>query len=287
MKDLGELKYFLGIQLERTGDIISMSQKDYIEKILKRFGMEDCKPRCTPCEMDPNAYANDYNQPVDQHNYRQMVGSLIYAMVCTRPDLSYAVTKLSQHLSCPTTGDAQMIKHVFRYLKKTSSYQLTYTKSDDLEITAYYDADWAVSKEDRRSISGYCLSLNRSGLPILWKLKRQNSVALSTCEAEYVSMSLLCQEIIYSKNNLAPDILNEDLHTSIFCDNQGALALAKSPSKHSKTKNIDIRYHFVREFYQNNKVDLKFVNLRRNFYYKNSLRTFLVPNNRQVGLLIF
>ena len=158
-----------------------------------------------------------------------------------------------------------MIKHVFRYLKKTSNYQLTYTKSDNLEISAYCDADWAASKENRRSISGYCLSLNRSGPPILWKSKRQNSVALSTCEAEYVSMSLLCQEIIYLKNNLAPDIINEGLHTSIVCDNQGALALAKNPEKHSKTKHIDIRYHFVREFYQNNKVDLKFVSSNDNY----------------------
>ena len=98
-----------------------MSQEEYIEKILKKFGMSDCKPRGTPCEANPNAYENEGDEAVDQTLYRQMIGSLIYAMVCTRPDLSYAVTKLSQHLACPTTADLTMLKHVFRYLKKTSN----------------------------------------------------------------------------------------------------------------------------------------------------------------------
>ena len=119
--------------------------------------------------------------------------------------------------------------------------------------------------EDRRSISGYCLSLNPFGAPISWKSKRQNSVALSTCEAEYVSMSLLWQEIIYLKNNLAPDVLGDELSATIYCDNQGALALAKKPTKHSKAKHIDIRYHFIRECYGNNMIHLKFVASNDNY----------------------
>ena len=193
MKDLGPLKHFLGIDFECTEGKITMSQEEYINKILKKFDMIDSKPRGTPCEMNPNAYVGD--EPVDQTMYRQMVGSLIYAMTCTRPDLSYVVTKLSQHLSCPTTAENQMLKHVFRYLKKTSKYCLTYTKSPtDLQIQAYCDADWAASK-DRRSISGFCISLNPNGPLVSWKSKRQNSIALSTCEAEYVAISIVCQEI--------------------------------------------------------------------------------------------
>eukprot|EP00794_Sanderia_malayensis_P001268 gene1268-1400_t len=111
-----------------------MSQEDYIVKILRKFGMENCKPRGTPCELNPNAC--DSNEPVDNHKYWQMAGSLAYAMVCTTPDINYLVTKLSQHLSCPTTADISMLKHVFRYLKKTIGYKLTFSKAPDgLHIT--------------------------------------------------------------------------------------------------------------------------------------------------------
>ena len=122
MKDLGELKHFIGIHFYRTNDEISMRQEEYIVKVLQKFGMDKCKPLGTPCEVNPNAYDNNCSEPYDQHLFRQMAGSVIYTMVCTRPDLSYVVTKLSQHLSCPTTGNANMLKHVFRYLKKTSGH---------------------------------------------------------------------------------------------------------------------------------------------------------------------
>ena len=265
MKDIGELKMFLGIKFERKGDTITMTQKDYIKKVLKKFGMDNCKPRATPCELNANSYSNDGADPVDVNQYRQMVGSLVYAMICTRPDLSYAVTKLSQHLSCPNDADLVMLKHVLRYLKQTFEYRLSFSKSTTgLQITAFCDADWAGSTEDRRSITGYCISLNQRGPPISWKSKRQNSVALSTCEAEYVSLSVACQEVIYLKY-LLNDILNDDLPTVIANDNQGAISLVKNPTKHSKAKHIDIRYHFVRECYDNELMSLIYVPSNENY----------------------
>ena len=189
-----------------------MTQEEYIRKVLKRFGMEDCKPRSTPCEQNPSAYETDCTDPVDIHDYRQMVGSLIYAMICTRPDLSYIVTKLSQHLSCPTEADAIMLKHALRYLKKTADYCMIFTKSSEpLQITAFCDADWAASSDRRRIISGYCVSLNTSGPPICCK-SRQKSVALSTCEAEYVAMSIVCQEVVFLKKHLLSEMLEVDLY---------------------------------------------------------------------------
>ena len=119
-------------------------------------------------------------------------------MTCTRPDLSYVITKLSQHLSCPDAADWVMLKHTLRYIKHTSGYCLTFRKSvADLRLIAYCDADWASSLIDRHSITGYCISLSETGSPISWKSKKQKSVALSTCEAEYVSLSIACQEVIY------------------------------------------------------------------------------------------
>ena len=259
MTDLGLLEHFLGIHFKRTANEIMLSQEEYINKILNKFGMAECKPRGTPCEVNPSVYENDGSEPFDTNLYRQMVGSLIYAMVCTRPDLSYVVTKLSQKLSCPTTADASMLKHVFRYLKGTSDYCLSYTKSTDgLQITAYCDSDWAASK-DRKSISGYCIALNPAGPPISWKSKRQNCIALSTCEAEYVAMSIASQEIVYLKQNLLSEMLNEKLCAIMYCDNQGALALSKNPTNHSKAKHIDIRHHFVRECHVNNLITYDYI----------------------------
>ena len=266
MKDLGELKHFVGIEFVRINDSISLSQEKYIVKLLQRFKMEDIKPRGTPCELNLKSYDScESKDPVDQHLYRQLVGSLIYAMVCTRPDISYVVTKLSQHLSSPSQADFAMVKHVFRYLKKTINYKLTYRKSTDgLQLTVYSDADWAASN-DRRSISGFCISLNPEGPPISWKSKRQCSVALSTCEAEYVAMSIACQELVYLKKNLLQDMLCMDLHAVLYSDNQGAIALSKNPTKHSKAKHIDIRFHFIRECYLQHLMKLEFIPSNDNY----------------------
>ena len=199
MKDLGPLSSFLGIHFEQKEDAITMSQSQYLKKILEKFGFENCKPRGTPCEANPEVYNTDtITDENDPRKYRQVVGSLVYAMICTCPDLSYVVTKLSQHLSKPTSGDLLMLNHVFRYVKSTVDYHLTFRKGgNDLQITAYCDADWASSLDDRHSISGYCTSLRETGPLISWKSRKQSSVALSTCEAEYISLSATCQEISY------------------------------------------------------------------------------------------
>ena len=264
MKDLGELSSFLGIKFQQSKEKVTMSQEHYLRNVLKSFGMEDCKPRSTPCEPNLKSYEESNAEIKDITDYRRMVGTLIYAMTCTRPDLAYTVTKLSQHLSCPTSADWAMLKHVFRYIKQSVAYKLTFTKSSNLKINAFCDADWASSLQDRHSISGYVISLNENGPPISWKSKKQSSVALSTCEAEYMALSLTCQEAVYLTR-----LLNELLPTNlppviIKNDNQGALALVKNPVKHTKSKHIDIRYHYVRECYNENKINLDYVQSSKN-----------------------
>ena len=141
-----------------------------------------------------------------------------------------------------------MLKHVFHYIKHTIEYKLAFHKStNELRMSAYSDADWASSKDHRRSITGYYISFYEEGPPISWKSKKQASVALSTCEAEYMALSITCQETIFIRQ-LLTDIMPKKYEPAIIrSDNQGAIALIKNPVKRSRSKHIDIRYHFIRD----------------------------------------
>lgn len=159
MKDLGKISYFLGIQFVQRGSEIRMNQKRYIRKMLERFGMSECRPRSTPCEVKTDTTIteeNDHHEPVNPREYREIVGSLIYAMTCTRPDISWVVSELSQTLSNPTKEDLVTAKHVLRYLKGTNDYELVFKKSsEELNLVAFSDFDWASSVKDRRSTTGH------------------------------------------------------------------------------------------------------------------------------------
>lgn len=192
MKDLGRISYFLGIDFNQSCGVIKMNQKRYI---LDRFGMKDCKSRTTPCEQD---LGGNHSEIADSKRYREIVGRLIYAMTCTRPDISWIVSKLSQKLSCPSVEDMTAAKHVLRYLKGTINYELCFKKCEEgLNLVAYSDSDWASSLEDRRSTTGYCFSLSKDGPLVSWKSRRQPTVALSTCEAEYIGLSTMTKESLY------------------------------------------------------------------------------------------
>ena len=193
------------------------------KKILERFNMSDCKPRATPTEQKFDWSNSDDSDPVDEKKYREAVGSLIYLMMCTRPDISWIVTKLSQHLSNPRECHWVAVKHVLRYLKGTIEYELVYKKStDNLALIGYSDADWASSPDDRRSTSGYCFSLTQKGPLVSWKSRKQPSVALSSCEAEYMALASAVQESLYL-DQLMKDIDRkyQSNPALIFEDNQG------------------------------------------------------------------
>ena len=261
MKDLGPISYFLGIQFSQMDGVITMTQSSYLRNILNKFGMADCKPRATPSEMKPSSYDSEKTgDSSDELKYREMIGSLVYAMTCTRPDLSYIVTKLSQHLSCPNNGDWILLKHVFQYIQGTLDFKLSFHKNDkDMKVVAYCDDDWASSLDERRSITGYLFMVSDEGPAISWKSKKQASVALSTCEAEYMALSSTCQEVSYLTRFLE-NIMHADFQpVEIRSDNQGAIALVKNPVKHHKSKHIDIRYHFIRDYLKEDKISLSYV----------------------------
>lgn len=247
MKDLGKLKYFLGIEFTQHDGCVKMSQETYMNKILTRFKMEGCKPRKTPCDQKL-CYTEDGVEMKDVRMYREAVGSLIYLTTCTRPDLSFGVSKLSQYLSKPTEQQWVTVKHVLRYLKGTLNKELCFRRDDSqkLGLTAYSDADWAGDTTDRRSTTGYCVSLSENSCLVSWKTKKQPTVALSTCEAEYMALASTMQECMYLKQLLEgiDDYMYKQ--TVVYEDNQGTIALAKNPVSRQRCKHVDIKYHFVR-----------------------------------------
>ena len=259
MKDLGPISCFLGMKFVQHADCIEVDQSRYLKKILARFGMEDCRPRSTPCEVNPAAFDPDESDE-PQKKYREIVGSLIYAMVCSRPDLCWVVTKLSQHLDKPNKGDWIMVKHVLRYLKGTLDYKLVYRKSEGgLSLHGYSDSDWAGSTTDRRSTTGYYFSLNRDGPPISWKSRKQPTVALSSCEAEYMALAACSQEGLFLEmlmRDFIPDVSFKPV--VIKGDNQGSIALVKNNIVQNRSKHIDIKYHFIRSNYVNGLIDIMY-----------------------------
>ena len=236
-----------------------MDQAEYLSSILQKYGMSECKPRGTPCELG-SSNSSSITAPLSDNPrvYRELVGSLLYATTCTRPDLSWVVSKLSQHLSKPEPTDWVMLKHVLKYVKGTVDHKLCYLKSPNgLDIYGYSDSDWASSTEDRRSTTGYYFALNASGPPISWKSRKQPTVALSSCEAEYMALSAATQEILYLIKVMKD--LKIQVNPVILSDSQSALYLVQNPTNHNRTKHIDIRYHFVREKYASGIVDLRYV----------------------------
>ncbi|KAL9987803.1 hypothetical protein ACROYT_G002165 [Oculina patagonica] len=255
MKDLGRLSYFLGIHFEQGDGFVKMDQKRYISKVLERFEMSDCKPKPTPSEQK---FEFGSENSVDPKRYREAVGSLVYAMTCTRPDICWVVTKLSQFLTNPTKEHWVAVKHVLRYLKGTLDFELCYRKCDNgLTLIGYSDADWASSTDDRRSISGYCFSLNKAGPLISWKSRKQPTVALSSCEAEYIALAAAVQEGMYLIQ-IVNDVGEVNDPVLIFEDNQGTIALSMNPVNRQRSKHIDVRYHFIRNVQNAGKVIIKY-----------------------------
>ena len=218
--------------------------------------MADCKPRSTPSEQ--NIDCIDSN-PVDPGKYREVVGSLIYAMTCTRPDICLLITRLSQYLSKPLQSHWVAVKHVLRYIRGALDYEHCYKKcKDGLALVGYSDADWASSEDDGRSTIGYCFSLTRTRSLISWKSRKQQTVALLSCEAEYLALAASVQEGLYLKQwfeSVEGVVVQEPI--LIFEDNQGTIALAYSSVSRQRSKHIDIRY-FIREVFNKGYITLHY-----------------------------
>lgn len=257
MKDLGDANYILGIRIvqdEEDGSI-SICQDEYIKQVVKRFGFEEAKPT-TMVPMNPGlklCKTGIVDQPeapkVDVKEYQRAIGSLMYAMIGTRPDIAFAVGKLAQYSSDPRLPHREALDQVLRYLSRTRNVGLRYTSDDNIQedatLTAFSDADWGGCLDTRRSTTAFLVKL--AGALVNWKSKKQDSVTCSTCEAEYIAASDTSREILSWR--MFFDEIGYDMSepTMLYCDNQSAIALTKDDVHHQRTKHIDIRYHFIRE----------------------------------------
>jgi len=260
MKDLGELTHFLGMRISRNNGTITIDQAAYIRQILERFKMQDSKPVSTPLAAGSRLTkaTNGEDGKIDIKQYQAMGGSLMYAMLCTRPDLAFAIQQLSQFNSNPTTAHSQAAKRALRYLQGSQTTGLVYGKHNDettIQVQGYCDADYAAG-DDRKSISGCLFML--AGSAISWQAKKQTTVAQSTAESEYAAMAHAAKEAIWLQYLLRDLNMSKYEPSILFRDNQGAISLAKNPTHHAKTKHVDVQLHFIRDHIEKGTINVKY-----------------------------
>jgi hypothetical protein len=264
---LGPINWLLGIKITRDleNQSISLSQHSYIESVLRKFHMEQCKPVSTPLPSYPLSRNqcptpdSDEARQMKQVPYREAVGSLMWAALATRPDLAYSVTTLSQFSDNPARIHWEAVKHVFRYLQGTKNLQLTYGgKGCTIGLVGYSDAD-GMSQEHRHAISGYIFMID--GGAVTWSAKKQEIVAISTTEAEYIALTYAAKEALWIRHFLE-ELFRKTLPypITLYDDNQGAIALAYAEKGqfHARTKHIDIRFHFIRHTIQSNLIHVTY-----------------------------
>lgn len=258
MTDLNEVKIFLGIYVERNQGIISLQQTSYLKGILRKFGMEDCKAVDSPLPVKPDYIALNSKEQYDAP-CKNLIGCLMYAMLSTRPDLCFAISFLSRFQSKNSKELWKCLKRVLRYVKGTLDLKLTYTKGEyENVLSGFVDADWGSNELDRKSTSGYIFKVFEN-CTIAWNTRRQNTIATSSMEAEYIALFEGVKEAIWLKSLLTSIDIGFSKAIVIYEDNQGCISIAKNPTHHKRSKHIDIKYHFTRDMIQKGYVTLKYL----------------------------
>jgi hypothetical protein len=256
----GELKYFLGFQIKQLQEGTFISQTKYIQDILKKFGMKNGKPIKTPIGTNGHLDLDTGGKFVDQKVYQSMIGSLLY-LCAYRPDIMLSICMCARFQANPKEVHLKAVKRIMRYLVYTPKFGLWYPNGSTFDLIGYSDANYAGCNIDRKSTSGTCQFLGRS--LVSWASKKQNSVALSTTEAEYIAAGHCCTQILWMKQTLK-DYSYKLSKVPLLCDNESAIRMADNPVEHSRTKHIDIRYHFLRDHQQKGDIEIAYVSTPTN-----------------------
>ncbi|GJS13945.1 retrovirus-related pol polyprotein from transposon TNT 1-94 [Tanacetum coccineum] len=256
MSMMGKISFFQGLQISQSLRGIFLNQSKYALESLKKYGMESSDPVDTPMVEKSKLDEDPQGKAVDPTNYRGMVGTLMY-LTASRPDLTFVVCMCARYQAKPTEKHLHAVKRIFKYLRGTVNRGLWYPKDSSIALTAYADADHAGCQDTRRSTSG---SMQLLGDRLVsWSSKRQKSAAISSTEAEYIALSGCCAQVLWMRSQLTDYGLGFN-KIPMYCDNKSAIALCYNNVQHSRSKHIDIRFHFIKEQVENGVVELYFVN---------------------------
>jgi len=262
MKDMGIADVILGMKISKTSDGYALSQSHYVEKILDKFGKQDNRPAKTPVDANIHLSKNT-GEGISQLEYSRIIGSLMYLMNCTRPDIAYAVSKLSRYTSNPGKDHWTAIIRVLRYLRHTQNYGLYYTRYPAV-LEGYSDANWISDTNDSKSTSGYVFTLG--GAAVSWKSSKQTCIARSTMESEFIALDKTGEEAEWLRNFL------EDIPMwpkpvpaiSIHCDSEAAIGRAQNHMYNGKSRHIRRRHNTVRQLLSNGIISIDYVKSKDN-----------------------
>ncbi|KAK2425531.1 secreted RxLR effector protein [Trifolium repens] len=270
MKDLGAAKRILGMEIHRDRGArkLWLSQKSYVEKVLNRFDMSNSKAVTTPLAnhfkltLDQCPKSDSEIEYMSKVPYVSAVGCLMYAMVCTRPDLAPVVSQVCKFMSKPGKHHWEAVKWIFRYLKGTTGHGIMFSSEKcDPSVVGYVDSHYAGDMDDRRSTTGYVFTL--AGGPICWKSSVQSIVAMSTTEAKYMAVAEAAKEALWL-TGLVKELGVEQGGVQLHCDSQSVIYLAKNQVYHARTKHIDVRFHKIRELLTTGQIVLEKVHTSEN-----------------------
>lgn len=256
MNDLGRLSYYLGIEVTQLGDSIVLNQQRYAEKIIEEAGMKGCNATLVPMDVGLKLSKAEKEQGIDEKMYRRNIGCLRY-LIHTRPDLAYSVGVLSRYMHEPKQSHGGALKQVLRYLQGTKSHGLVFSRKNAEGLVGYSDSSHNVDPDDGRSTTGHIFYL--AGCPITWCSSKQETVALSSCEAEYMAATESAKQAIWLSDLLGEIYGKKRDKVVLRIDNKSAISLAKNPVYHGRSKHIQTRYHFIRECVEFGWVDVEHV----------------------------
>jgi hypothetical protein len=252
MSMMGELQFFLGLQIKQSKEGTFVHQAKYTKDIVQKFKMEDSKAMAMSMSTTTALGADEEGEHMDEKEYRSMIGSLLY-LTATRPDIQFSVCLCARFQVSPRTSHRQAVMRIFRYLHHTPDFGLWYSASSSLALHGFPDVDFAGCQLDRKSTSGTCQFLG--SFLVSWSSSKQSSVAQSTTEAEYVTAASCCSQLLWITYTMS-DFDEEFTHVPLQCDSTSAISIAKNLVLHSKTNHIEVRYHFLRDNVEKGKIAL-------------------------------